>query len=164
MFAILIYLGYLSTLGVIFERMFIYGSYDKAPDSYIYVFCRVYVWFLALLFLIKLVYYTISLYAWCNTRKDPYKMLAIGKFRMLITLGLYQFILFIIGFILYINVSTTYKYIGKYIINGFPGYLIMMTIFKWILVVHASLYTLYFFFYLLFICYTYYHFKKYNGF
>lgn len=160
----IIYLCYLGTLGMVMERMFLEDS-GASPDTTTYIFCQVYVILLTTLFTIKLIYYAINLWVWCNPKIDPHGMFALKQFRLLMTVGMFQFILFVVGLVLFFFViDDTYDYVGTIVTKGYPDMVIFMKVFLWLVFLHAFLYSLYFFFYLLFIIIVYYYFKKFDGF
>jgi len=96
---------------------------------------------------------------------DPHETFAISKFRVLITLGLYQFLMFVMGFTLFfIMDDETFNYVGDIITKGYPDMIMLMKVFQWILLVHASLFSLYFFLYMIFVLIVLYFFRKMDGF
>lgn len=126
---------------------------------------QIYIIFLALLFIFKLIYYLIQLISWCNTKKDPMNLYDIHKFKFMVTIGLYQFAVFVCGIVLFIYLNETKEFILEKLSKGYGIWMrTFMTTFSIILLIHASLYVLYFTFYLLFLMLAYYYFKMYDGF
>lgn len=131
-----------------------------------YVF-KYYTLFLAALFLIKIVYYFLSMLIWCHSGIDPHKKFVKRRFKLMVSLGLYQFLLFITGIILYIQTADTQDLILNRLradINTSQTMNWFVFIFSILLAIHASLYSLYFMFYMLFIGAVYYYFNVYDGF
>ena len=131
-----------------------------------YVF-KYYTLFLAALFLIKIVYYFLSMFIWCHSGIDPHKKFVKRRFKLMVSLGLYQFLLFITGIILYIQTADTQDLILNRLradINTSQTMNWFVFIFSILLAIHASLFSLYFTFYMLFIGAVYYYFNVYDGF
>lgn len=104
------------------------------------------------------------MYVWCNPNLDPHEVFAISKFRTLITLGLYQFLMFIMGITLWFLTDDTYNFVGEIITKGYPNFVMFMKVFQWIIFLHTILFSLYFFLYLIFILIVFYFFRKLDGF
>ena len=82
----------------------------------------------------------------------------------MITIGLYEFLVFFSGIFIYVAGSKTRANIRHLIAHNDEFKIMFANVFIIILCVHASIYCFFFLLYLLFIGFVYYYFRGYDGF
>ena len=92
-------------------------DWDNAPNSLKFKLFKIYTGLLALLFAFKIIYYSINILLWCNPSIDPRKKFAKRRFKMMIIVGTYQFIMFISGIVLFLLIDKTREHIRRSIME-----------------------------------------------
>ena len=113
-FATLVYIAYSVILGILFEQIF-FGQDANPPSKWQYKFLKVFLGLLAALFVFKITYYGINMCIFCCA-KFPHDLFALKRFKFMISIGLFQFLLFIMGISVMLSFQETRGYLHQRII------------------------------------------------